>query len=411
MYRNRTRRSLVVLLLAVAMILVGCDTEVLQRGQDQPATAAQTAPTPPPSPLLNEAQNKGNSVAQAQAPSPAPSTDDAAALTNYGEIVHSVYTRNKDGVVNLTGAAGAMGGGATGSGFIIDREGHIITNNHVVANMREIEITFADGSTSPAQVVGTFPDGDIAVVKAERIPPDVEPVELGDSSQVQVGEIAIAMGSPLGLEQTVTSGIVSALNRSIMDLGVQGQGAQEEGSLLGLIQTDAAINPGNSGGPLFNSRGQVIGMNTLIASPTGGNIGLGFAVPVNRIKRVARQIIETGRYQRPLMSVEVVPILPAVARELKLPTTNGVMIANVTPGGPADEAGLQGATECAQLTSSFCYPTNGDIIVGIDGQEVRTFGDLRNILETEHEVGDTITVSYLRDGREQQTQLRLAGTD
>jgi S1-C subfamily serine protease len=403
---TRMHRSLAVLLLSIAMILAGCEFDEALLSEDQPAVGAQIAPTATPSPLLNNEQDEGGRVTQAQEPSPPPRISDEAALADYEEIVNSVYTRNRDAVVNITGATGAFGGGGTGSGFIYDRAGHIVTNYHVVENMREIGVTFADGSISPAEVVGAFPQGDIAVIRAEQVPSDVEPVELGDSSQIRVGEIAIAMGSPLGLEQTVTSGIVSALNRSVTDLGVTDD---PDSSLHGLIQTDAAINPGNSGGPLFNSRGQVIGMNTLIASPTGGNIGLGFAIPVNRIKRVAGQIIETGRYQRPIMGVNIVRVLPSIARELNLPTTNGVMVAEVVPGGPADEAGLQGATDCVQVTSNFCYPTNGDIIVAIDGQEVRTIGDLRNILETEHEAGDTITVTYLRDGQEQQTQLTLAG--
>jgi S1-C subfamily serine protease len=310
-----------------------------------------------------------------------------------------VYGRNINAVVNLSD------GQSTGSGFVIDGQGHIITNNHVVEGMAEIGITFGDGSPGRGTLVGTFPQGDIAVVRAEQLPQGVQAVELGDSSKVQVGQITVAIGSPLGLQQTVTSGIISAINRSAEDLGEQ----DPQSSLQGLIQTDASINPGNSGGPLFDSRGRVIGMNTLIATRNQGNVGLGFAVPVNRIKRVARQLIETGRYQRPLLGVSIERIIPALAQQLNFPTTRGVMIVEVTRGGPADQAGLRGATEGVQLRSGRDYPTNGDIIVGVNGQQVRTPGDLRNIIETEAEVGDTITITFLREGREQQTQLTLGG--
>jgi 2-alkenal reductase len=302
-------------------------------------------------------------------------------------------------VVNLTD------GRSTGSGFVIDNQGHIVTNNHVAGEMQNITITFGDNSRTQGTLVGTFASGDIAVVRAEELPAGIEPVALGDSSQVQIGQITVAIGSPLGLQQTVTSGIVSALNRSQEDLGER----DPNSSLQGLIQTDASINPGNSGGPLFNSRGEVIGMNTLIATLNQGNVGLGFAVPVNRIKRVAGQIIESGEYRRPLLGVSIAPDVPSVVEQLNLPA--GVQIASVEQGGPAEAAGLRGATEGVRvpyLNETIEYPTNGDIITAIDNIPVRTIGDLRNILETQHEAGDTITITFVRDGQEQQTQLTLA---
>jgi 2-alkenal reductase len=287
---------------------------------------------------------------------------------------------------------------------VIDNQGHIVTNNHVVEGMQGITITFGDRSSTQGTLVGTFADGDIAVVRAQELPAGIEPVTLGDSSQALVGQITVAIGSPLGLQQTVTSGIVSALNRSQEDLGE----SNPNSSLQGLIQTDASINPGNSGGPLFNSRGEVIGMNTLIATLNQGNVGLGFAVPVNRIKRVAGQIIETGEYRRPVLGVSITQYIPQIAEEYNIPP--GVQIASVEEGGPADAAGLQGATEGVQVqfqNQTREVPINGDVIVAIDNIPVRTIGDLRNILETEHEAGDTITITFVRDGQEQQTQLTL----
>lgn len=410
MRMNRKRRSVAALLLSVMLVLVGCDVaqEQVQNNRAEPTqvqspagqsqgTSNQSSPRSSSSAALGDQQIGRGGVAFAQEPIPTPLPGDASALSEYERIINNVYGRNINAVVNLTD------GSATGSGFVIDQEGHIVTNNHVAGEMQRIFITFADRSVSRGQLVGTFPEGDIAVVKAERVPQGIQPVELGDSASIRVGQITVAIGSPLGLQQTVTSGIVSALNRSIQDLGED----DPDSSLQGLIQTDASINPGNSGGPLFDSRGRVIGMNTLIASRNEGNIGLGFAVPVNRIKRVARQLIEVGQYQRPRIGASVVPVDPELALQLNFPTTSGVMLSEVTPNGPSAQAGLQGATEGVTLSGGERYPTNGDIITAINGQPVRTIGDLRNILETEADAGDTVTITFLRGGREQQTQLTL----
>jgi 2-alkenal reductase len=411
------RRVTSALLALSIVVLAGCDVaqEGTQSDQSQLPTTGERAatqqratqapePTRRSSAPLGDSQIGGAGVASAQeepTPTQLPASDQQA-LSEYERVINNVYRRTINGVVNLTDGQG------TGSGYIIDTEGHIVTNHHVAGQMQEIYITFADRSTGRGRLVGTFPEGDIAIVKAEQLPPGATPVELGDSGALQVGQIVVAVGSPLGLEQTVTSGIVSALNRSIEDISRQ---ESEDSSLQGLIQTDAAINPGNSGGPLFDARGRVIGMNTLIAtraqsSETAGSIGLGFAVPVNRVKRVARQIIETGEYRRPRMGISVFRVLPQIAQELNLPTTSGVMIGEVSPGGPADKAGLQGATRGAQINGQE-YPVDGDIIVGINGAPVRSTGDLRNVIETQADPGDTITVTYLREGREQEAQITL----
>jgi S1-C subfamily serine protease len=412
MFRISAGRPVAALLLVVMLALVGCDvvdqqagpvnpsppvagesqTERQQPAQQSPATAGSRATS---SALSDENQFGRGGVVRAQE-QPTAIPGEASALSEYEAIINNVYERDIGAVVSLTD------GRASGSGFVIDEQGHIVTNNHVVEGMQQILISFADRSVSRGQLVGTFPEGDIAVVRAETLPQDLEPVTLGDSSNLRVGQITIAIGSPLRLQQTVTSGIISALNRSIEDLGE----TDPNSSLQGLIQTDASINPGNSGGPLFDSRGNVIGMNTLIATQNQGSVGLGFAVPVNRIKRVARQLIENGQYVRPALGVSIVPLDTELALELNLPSS-GVMIASVTAGGPAEQAGLQGATEGVQLSNGEQFPTNGDIIVAINDQPVRTIGDLRNILETEADAGDTITVTFLRDGREQQTQLTL----
>jgi 2-alkenal reductase len=415
MQRNFRQYGLAAATLSLSLLLGACSAQEALEPAASPSTAAQATPRPSAAQTTSSASAQP-SQANGDQVVPLPSTSSSAspltqesggvfrpneqgALSEYETIVNSVYQRNINAVVNLTD------GRSTGSGFVIDNQGHIVTNNHVAGEMQNITITFGDNSRTQGTLVGTFASGDIAVVRAEELPAGIEPVALGDSSQVQIGQITVAIGSPLGLQQTVTSGIVSALNRSQEDLGER----DPNSSLQGLIQTDASINPGNSGGPLFNSRGEVIGMNTLIATLNQGNVGLGFAVPVNRIKRVAGQIIESGEYRRPLLGVSIAPDVPSVVEQLNLPA--GVQIASVEQGGPAEAAGLRGATEGVRvpyLNETIEYPTNGDIITAIDNIPVRTIGDLRNILETQHEAGDTITITFVRDGQEQQTQLTLA---
>jgi S1-C subfamily serine protease len=409
--KNRPNHRIfsIVMLVCVAL-LASCD--VVEQTAQQPTeveqavapTEAPVAPTQRTNASLDDSDIGGGGVAQAQEePTPTQiNPNENAALSEYERVINNVYRRTINGVVNLSD------GNTTGSGFVIDDQGHIITNNHVAANMQEIYVTFADRSTAPGRLVGTFADGDIAVVQVQELPASVTPVVLGDSASLQIGQIVVAIGSPLGLEQTVTSGIVSALNRSISEISSQ---ESEDSSLQGLVQTDAAINPGNSGGPLFDAAGQVVGMNTLIASraqssETAGNIGLGFAVPVNRVKRVARQIIETGEYRRPRMGVSVFRLYPQIAEQLNLPNASGVIIGDVTPGGAAEQAGLQGGTRGIDLNGQT-VPIDGDIITAINGTPVRSVGDLRNVIETESDPGDTVTVTFLRDGREQQTQVTL----
>jgi 2-alkenal reductase len=415
MQRNFRQYGLAAATLSLSLLLGACSAQEALEPAASPSTVAQATPRPSAAQTTSSASAQ-QSQANGDQVVPLPSTSSSASpltqesggvfrpneqgtLSEYETIVNSVYQRNINAVVNLTD------GRSTGSGFVIDNQGHIVTNNHVAGEMQNITITFGDNSRTQGTLVGTFASGDIAVVRAEELPAGIEPVALGDSSQVQIGQITVAIGSPLGLQQTVTSGIVSALNRSQEDLGER----DPNSSLQGLIQTDASINPGNSGGPLFNSRGEVIGMNTLIATLNQGNVGLGFAVPVNRIKRVAGQIIESGEYRRPLLGVSIAPDVPSVVEQLNLPA--GVQIASVEQGGPAEAAGLRGATEGVRvpyLNETIEYPTNGDIITAIDNIPVRTIGDLRNILETQHEAGDTITITFVRDGQEQQTQLTLA---
>ena len=311
------------------------------------------------------------------------------------QLLVNLYERVSFSVVNL--AVSTAFGGGTGSGFVLDTNGHIVTNNHVIEGADQILVRFADETVVEAELVGADVDSDLAVIRVD-VPADLlREVRLGDSSTLRVGQRAIAVGNPFGLEQTMTTGIISALGRVVR---------QESGfSLPFLIQTDAAINPGNSGGPLLNSRGEVIGVNTFIFSRSGSSSGVGFAVPVNTVKRVVPALIATGRYADPWLGISGLSITPTVAEALALPVEQGILLQEVVPEGPADRAGLQGNDRQGQFDGAF-LPTGGDIIVAIDGLDVRDMDDLIIYL-AETIVGQTVTVDILRDGERQSLNLVL----
>jgi 2-alkenal reductase len=280
---------------------------------------------------------------------------------------------------------------------VLDTNGHIVTNNHVIEGADQILVRFADETVVEAELVGADVDSDLAVIRVD-VPADLlREVRLGDSSTLRVGQRAIAVGNPFGLEQTMTTGIISALGRVVR---------QEGGfSLPFLIQTDAAINPGNSGGPLLNSRGEVIGVNTFIFSRSGSSSGVGFAVPVNTVKRVVPALIATGRYADPWLGISGVSITPTVAEALALPVEQGILLQEVVPEGPADRAGLRGNDQQVEFEGAL-LPTGGDIVVAIDGLEVRDMDDLIIYL-ARTTVGQTVTLDIIRDGERQSLDLIL----
>ncbi|MGE5850110.1 MAG: S1C family serine protease [Candidatus Methylomirabilota bacterium] len=329
----------------------------------------------------------------------------ASGLTPEEEIVIGVYRAVSPGVVHITSTVLSQDflfriipERGTGSGFIVDDRGYILTNNHVVENADRLEVTLADKSKVPARLIGRDPNNDIAVIHVTVAREKLTPLRLGDSDQLQVGQIAIAIGNPFGLDRTVTRGVVSALGRSLK--------AETGRQIRNVIQTDAAINPGNSGGPLLNSRGEVIGINTAIFSPTGGSIGIGFAIPVNTAKKLLPLLIARGRASHPWLGINGSDVTPDLAKTLSLPVKEGVMIAQVVPGGPAARAGLRGSQRRIRV-GNYMINVGGDIIQALDGKKIANVDDLTAFLDDRKKAGDDVRVDILRDGKPLSMTVRL----
>jgi putative serine protease PepD len=308
----------------------------------------------------------------------------------------SVYKRAGPGVVNITSVVverdfffNPIPREGAGSGSVIDTAGHILTNHHVIRNSRKLEVTLSDGSKWPAGFIGADPENDLAVIKVEAPKEKLMVIPIGDSSELQVGQKVLAIGNPFGLGQTLTTGIISSLGRSIRS---------EAGTLIqDVIQTDAAINPGNSGGPLLDSKGKIIGINSAIISPTGASVGIGFAIPVNTAKRILPELISKGHVSYPWIGASVYPLIPEFARVLGLEVERGAMIAEVVAGGPADRAGLRGGDRLVQVGNSV-IPVGGDVITEMDGEEVASSDDLIRMIR-DHRPGDNVELRVLRKGR------------
>lgn len=314
----------------------------------------------------------------------------------------AIYQQVNPSVVHIRvrSGRGLLQQESTGSGFVYDPQGHIVTNHHVVEGATTIIVTFADGTEVPARIVGSDPDSDLAVIQVDVPAAQLRPAVLGDSGSVRPGQLAIAIGNPFGLEGTMTLGIVSAVGRVIRP-------SSRSFSIPNMIQTDAPINPGNSGGPLLDSQGRVIGVNTLIFSQSGTSSGVGFAIPVNTVKRVVPELIARGRYDHPWLGISGFSVTPLAAKELGLPADRGALILEVDPRGPAARAGLRGGTQPADYEGET-ITLGGDLIIAIDGQPVRSMEDLIGYLEEHRKPGDEIVLSILRDGKTQEVRVRLA---
>ncbi len=321
----------------------------------------------------------------------------AAAADVEEQLVISVYAQVSPGVVCITAAD--QFGECIGSGFVVDLEGHIVTNNHVAKADPDLLVTLADEHTVPARVVGADAGSDLAVLQIDIPSEELTVVRLGESSSLRVGQRAIAIGNPFGLERTVTTGVISSLGRTLPRDDSDFQIAQ-------LIQTDAAINPGNSGGPLLNSQGEVIGVNTAIRSLTGVNSGVGFAIPVDIVRRVVPELIDLGRYRHPWVGVTGSSLSPEMVEIMELPVETGVLVFQVEPDSPASKAGLRGG-DTDVVISGRPMRQGGDILVAIGGIEVKDFDDLVNYLASFTSVGDSISLTIVRDGVERKVELVL----
>jgi S1-C subfamily serine protease len=325
--------------------------------------------------------------------------------------VVAIYEQAGPAVVNITSISVAydfffrpVPQEGSGSGFIYDAEGHIVTNYHVVEDAEELSVTLADGETYPAEIVGVDPSNDLAVIhiEAENLP---APIPLGDSDQLRVGKFVVAIGNPFGQEGTLTVGVISALGRII---------ESPDGRFIGeAIQTDAAINPGNSGGPLLDLKGRVIGVNSQIISPSRASAGIGFAVPSNTVHRVVSQLIAQGRYPHPcLVEATLVPFDAQGAQILRetgmdVPMEQGLLVTEVEPGSPVDAAGIRGGDRAVRV-GRYRILVGGDIITAINGEPIADIKALTVYLETQTQVGDTVEVTIVREGEEQNVQVTLA---
>ncbi len=326
------------------------------------------------------------------------------ALTEDEKNTISVYKRAAPGVVNITSTVlerdfffGIVPREGAGSGAIIDSRGYILTNNHVIKEARRIEVTLSDGSKWPGKLVGADPENDLAVIKIEAPAGRLTPLPLGSSKDLQVGQKVMAIGNPFGLGETLTVGIISSLGRSIRS---------ETGSLIeDLIQTDAAINPGNSGGPLLDSEGRIIGINTAIFSPSGGNIGIGFAIPVDTAKRIIPELIEKGYVAHPWLGVSLFPLTSGLAKAMDLPTSQGVLVVEVIRDGPADKAGVRGGTKMVQIGNAL-LPVGGDVILAVEGEPVKSSEDVVREIR-KRRPGEQVRLKILRGKRTEEIEVTL----
>ena len=321
------------------------------------------------------------------------------------QLVTRVYSEVAPAVVNITTRVlrqsffyGLYPEEGSGSGFVYDEQGHIVTNYHVIRGASSMIVNFGGDVSESAELVGADPSTDLAVLKAS-VPPDIRPVRLGEQESLRVGQRAIAIGNPFGrFDRTLTVGVISALGRTIEMSDGQ--------TIRRMIQTDAAINPGNSGGPLLDSQGRLIGVNSAIFTPSGGSVGVGLAIPVDTVKRVVPELIEKGRYPHPWLGVLGYSITPEFARRLGLPVEKGILVARVYKESPAALAGIRGATR-EVIVANRRILVGGDIIVALDGHPIETFDDLDAYIAEETRVGQSVTVEFFRDGEKRQVAIQL----
>jgi 2-alkenal reductase len=379
---------LFILSLLIAVVVAGCGV-LPQESATLPVAGQSVTISTDQIPLADMAVvQPAADVVAAPAVSPAASV----AIASQEDVFINLYQQVNPAVVSVNLTQGG------GSGFVVDPDGYIVTNNHVVEQGGPILVRFSSGDSRQAEVVGTDPQGDIALLKVDAAPGELTALTLGDSDALQVGQIVVAIGSPFGLESTMTTGIVSGLSRALPSDGLStGPNYQ----VPDVIQTDAAINPGNSGGPLLNLKGEVIGINTAIESPVRANSGVGFAVPSNVVGVVIDQLRDNGQVAYPWLGISGGTLTPEGADQLGLPRElRGVIISTVTAGGPAEQAGVRGIDPNTNA--------GGDVITAINGVPVVEFDDLLGYIVTETRVGQTVELTISRDGQPLTLSLMLS---
>ena len=384
---------LAVLIILLTTALLGCNLTSLPNVSQQEPT-----PTPPPTPTP---------IVIVVTATPLP-PEMIEAVDVEEQRVIAVYQQASPAVVNITTQVlrqsfffGLIPEEGSGSGFVYDYDGHVITNYHVVADASEIVVSFGSDKELPAEIIGVDPLNDLAVLRVAELPEGVEPIPLGDSDALQVGQRAIAIGNPFGqFERTLTVGVVSAVNRTVK--------TDEDQVLRGVIQTDAAINRGNSGGPLLDSSGRLIGVNSALFSPSGASAGVGLAIPVNKLKQIVPELIQNGRYPHPWLGIEGLgyDLYSELARALDLPVDRGLLIAQLYRNSPAVQAGLRGATE-EIIYRRRRLLIGGDILTAIDGVPLHSWDDLDAYLQEQTEVGQTATLTIWRGDQEMTIEVKL----
>jgi len=324
-------------------------------------------------------------------------------FTRDEENTIEIYDRVNSSVVNITNIAvtydfflNPIPSQASGSGSIISKKGYILTNTHVIQDSDRLVVTLADGSRWQAKLVGSDPVSDLAVIQIKAPPEQLTVIPMGQSNRLLPGQKVLAIGNPFGLERTLTTGIISAIRKRIKTDGLE----MDE-----VIQIDAAINPGNSGGPLIDSAGRMIGINTAIFTPSGGSVGIGFAVPVNTAKKILNELILKGYVAYPWLGVETQTLLPEVAKSLSLPVNQGAMIARIAQGGPAHRAGIRGGTRKLEVGNAI-FVIGGDIIVAINGKNFETAQQFHEILKSK-KPGDKVKLSLWRGRKKMTVSVRL----
>ncbi len=352
----------------------------------------------------------------------APSAPQLGTLTDFQTALENIYAQVNPSVVAIEVVEGAPANAprtpgfrsgpqqlqpqsALGSGFVWDTQGHIVTNNHVIDGATSITVTFPDGTTAAAQVVGADPAADLAVIQVNLPASQLHPVQIADSTQVKVGQFAIAIGNPYGEENTMTTGIISALGRSLPSNDATVQGPTY--TIPDVIQTDAPINPGNSGGVLLNADGKVVGVTAAIESGSGASAGIGFAIPSAILQKVIPALITAGHYDHPYIGISGTTLNTALAQAMNLKADQrGALVASIMPGSPAAKAGLLGSMQDTTI-DGLPASIGGDVITAIDGQSVKSFDDLVAYLARSTDINQTVTLTILRDGKAQTVKVTL----